>query len=81
MKQNLSNFYLSIQLYKRQQNGNFTWKRLTTLTKSQRINNPQTVNQRRGNLNHNNKRTRINKHCSIITLIINGLNFPQKDTD
>lgn len=46
------------------------------------INNFRTINQKEGNSLYNNKTTGTNKHCSLITLNINGLNFPiKKDKD
>ena len=58
---------------------NFQSERLTTLKKTQRINNLRPANQKRGESpNYHNKVTGITKQYSLINLNIKDLNPPIK---
>lgn len=48
------------------------------IQESMRENNFTSVNKKRRKHHHSNKMTGINKHCSIITININGFNLPVK---
>lgn len=70
-KTNLSNFYPSIQFYRRYQKESFS------LHKER---HSRTTNQGGGEFISQQYNTRNQQHCSSITLNIHGLNFPNKKT-